>query len=81
MADPTKDTVSKPSPGFEPGFEDAMHSLRKLRRKALRHNDFNGAMRLSSGEVLILVDAALALLDREDVKVAKAQIVENFRYE
>jgi hypothetical protein len=73
--------MSTDQKSFEPGFVDALHSLRKLKRKAERHNDFNGPMRLNSGEVMVLVDSALALLDREDVKIAKAQILENFRYE
>lgn len=72
----TSDPVS-----FEPGFEKALNSLRKLSRKATRHNDFNGPMKLTSGQVLVLVDCALALMDRYDRKLAYDQIRENFRYE
>lgn len=66
---------------FEPGFKDALHSLRKLKRRSERHNDFNGPMKLWSSEVMILVDCALSMLDREDAAVAKKQLLENFRYE
>lgn len=66
---------------FEPGFAEALEGLRKLHRASARHNDFNGPMRLSSGQVLVLVDCALALMDRYDRKLAADQIRENFRYE
>lgn len=66
---------------FEPGFAEALAGLRKLHRASARHNDFNGPMKLSSGQVLMLADCALALMDRFDQKRALAQIMENFRYE
>lgn len=75
------DPLTEDERGFEPGFKEALKSLRKLSRKAARHNDFNGPMKLSSGQVIVLVDCALALMDRLDHKQALAQIRENFRYE
>lgn len=69
-------------PHFEPGFEDTLHSLRKLRRKAERHNDFDGPMRLWSMEVRLLVAIALSTLDRDfDSETARAQLLEHFRYD
>jgi hypothetical protein len=70
------------SSAFEPGFEEALGSLRKLRRKGERHNDLNGPMAICSKEVRILVAVALSTLDRDfDSKTARAQLLEHFRYE
>jgi len=62
-------------------LRSTIDALRKLKRKAISHNDFNGGMRLGSGQVLTLVDAALALLNLQDSNVAKTQILETFRGE
>ena len=65
---------------FEPGFLETLESLRRLGRLAERHNDLNGGIRLWSGEILCLVDCALAMLDRFDQARARAEMLENFRY-
>lgn len=65
---------------FEPGFVEACDGLRRLQRQAERHSDATGPMKLWAGQLICLVDAALALLDRSDVKRAKAQLLQNFRY-
>lgn len=66
--------------GFERGFLRTLDSLRRLKRKAERHNDLSGPMPLWSGEILCLVDCSLAMLDRFDQARARAEMLENFRY-
>lgn len=83
-----KDTIHLPielSPleksDFEPGFLEALESLKRLKKRAERHNDCDGGMRLWSMQVLILIDCAMSLLDRSDQVEARTELVKHFRYQ
>lgn len=65
---------------FEPGFLEALDGLKRLKKRADRHNDCNGGMRLWSMQILILVDCAMSLLDRFDQAEARTELVKQFRY-
>lgn len=64
---------------FEPGFVDALHSLQLLRGKAMETPNWD-LVHLPPRYVLILVLAAMSILDRADANMVKIALLSSFRY-